>query len=137
MKRLRDRITANKLSLNEKQRRQELEDDKARKEERKADRLAHGPLIQADVWQLTLDDVRTKREKLEAVAYEREREKHYTDPEEADADNKANEKKLPEPDPIRNETIRIVEDLIHLTNLNKTAAVTGSPAVQQPGDVAK
>jgi carboxyl-terminal processing protease len=136
MKRLRDRITANKLSLNEKQRRQELADDKARKESRKAERLARGPLIQADVWQLTLDDVRAKREKLEAVAYEREREKHYTDPEEDDAE-KAEEKKFPEPDPIRNETIRIVEDLIQLTNLNKTAAVTGSPATQQSGDVAK
>ncbi len=126
MKRLRERIASNKLSLNEKVRREELADDKHRKEERKKERAQRGPLINAQVWQLTLDDVRSKREKLESVAYERNREKHYLDedPEEAEIEKKEGPKP-PEPDPIRNETIRIVEDLIRLTKQNQTASVSG------------
>ncbi len=125
MARLKERIESNQLSLNEKQRRKELDEDKVRKESRKADRLARGSLIHADVWQLTLDDVRTGRQKLEAVAYEREREKHYvSDPEEEEAIEKKDGPKLPEPDPIRNESLRIMEDLIRLTNLNKTASIS-------------
>lgn len=126
MKRLRERIDSNRLSLNEKVRRQELADDKARKDERQKERADRGPLINANVWQLTLDDVRSKRDKLEPVAYERNREKHYIeDPEEAEVE-KRDGPKPPEPDPIRNETIRIIEDLIRLTNQNKTASVGGN-----------
>ena len=126
MKRLRERITENRLSLSEKVRRQELAADKSRKEERQKERAQRGPLVNAEVWQLTLDDVRSKRDKLERVAYERDREKHYAeDPEEA-AEQKKDGPKPPEPDPIRNETLRVVEDLIHLTNQNKTASVRGS-----------
>jgi len=128
MKRLRERINANRLSLNEKARRQELAQDKARKEDRKKERAERGPLVNAQVWQLTLDDVRSKRDKLEPVAYERDREKHYSeDPEEAEAEKKDGPKSA-EPDPIRNETLRIIEDLIALTNQNKTASVNGNPA---------
>ena len=128
MKRLRERITANRLSLNEKARRQELAQDKARKEDRKKERAERGPLVNAQVWQLTLDDVRSKRDKLEPVAYERDREKHYVeDPEEAEVEKKDGPKPA-EPDPIRNETLRIIEDLITLTNQNKTASVNGNPA---------
>jgi len=126
MKRLRERIEANTISLNEKERRKELADEKARKEQRKVARLDHGPLVKAQVWQLTLDDVRSKREKLEQVAYEREREKRYIDdPEEAAAEKKDGPQP-PEPDPVRNETIRIAEDLISLTKQLKTASVGGN-----------
>ena len=125
MKRLRERITANRLSLNEKVRRQELAEDKARKEARKKERAERGPLVSAQVWQLTLDDARSNRNKLEPVAYERDREKHYAaDPEEAEAE-KQDGPKPAEPDPIRNETLRVVEDLIALTNQNKTASANG------------
>jgi len=122
MQRLRKRIDENKISINEAVRRQELADDKQRKDQRKQDRLARGPLVNVQAWALTLDDVRGKREKLEAVAYEREREKRYAgDPEEVEAE-KQDGPKAPEPDPIRNETIRIMEDFIGLTRQNKTAA---------------
>jgi len=127
MKRLRERIAANRLPLNEKIRRQELAGDKARKDERQKERAQRGPLVDAQVWQLTLDDVRSKRDKLEPVAYEREREKRYLEnPEEAEAEEKRDGPKLPEPDPIRNETLRVVGDLIHLTKQNKTASVSGN-----------
>lgn len=126
MKRLRERIEANTISLNEKERRKELADEKARKEQRKVARAEHGPLVKAQVWQLTLDDVRSKREKLEQVAYEREREKRYIDdPEEAAAEKKDGPQP-PEPDPVRNETLRIAEDLISLTKQLKTASVGGN-----------
>lgn len=117
---LRQRIAENRLSLNEKTRRQELAEDKVRKEERKAARANRGPLISAEVWQLTLADVRTNRKKLEAVPYEREREKHRAKEPEEEAAEKRDGPKPPEPDPTRNETLRIVEDLIELTNHNKT-----------------
>lgn len=120
MKRLRDRIDKNQISINETVRRKELADDKARKEQRKQERLARGPLVNVKAWALTLDDVRSKREKLEAVAYEREREKRYVDPEESDAE-KEEEPQPAEPDPIRNETLRIMEDLTELTQQSKTA----------------
>ena len=97
-----------------------------RKEERQKERAQRGPLVNAQVWQLTLDDVRSKRDKLEPVAYERDREKHYVeDPEEAAVEKKDGPKPA-EPDPIRNETLRVVEDLINFTKQNKTASVGGN-----------
>ncbi|MCX6971606.1 MAG: carboxy terminal-processing peptidase [Verrucomicrobia bacterium] len=126
MKRLLERIAENKLSLNEKSRRKELAQDKARKEERQKERAQRGPLVSAQVWQLTLDDVRTKREKLESVAYERDREKHYIDDPDEAAEEKKDGPKPPEPDPVRNETLRVIEDLITLTSQNKTASVGGN-----------
>ncbi|MEI6070150.1 MAG: carboxy terminal-processing peptidase [Verrucomicrobiae bacterium] len=122
MKRLRERLETNAVSINEKDRRKELADDKARKELRKKERAERGPLVHAQVWQLTLDDIRSKREKLETVAYERERDKlHFYDPEEAAAEKREGPKP-PEPDPVRNETLRIIEDLVALTRQNKTAS---------------
>jgi carboxyl-terminal processing protease len=126
MKRLRDRINANQISINEEIRRKELAEDKQRKEQRKGERLARGPLVNVQAYALTLDDVRSKREKLEAVAYERERDKRYTpDPDEAAAE-KQEGPQPPEPDPIRNETLRIMEDLIDLVRPNRTAARSDS-----------
>jgi carboxyl-terminal processing protease len=126
MKRLRERIDANAISINEKDRRKELAEDKTRKELRKTERAGRGPLVNAQVWQLTLDDIRSRREKLEPVAYEREREKRYNDdPEEVEAE-KRDGPKLPEPDPVRNETLRIIEDLITLIGQNKTARTSGN-----------
>jgi len=126
MARLSERITSNQISLNEKERRAELAGDKARKEARKAERAQRGPLVAATVWQLTVDDARSQREKLEPVAYEREREKRYADPEETEAEKREGPQP-PEPDPIRNETIRIMEDLIALTQQNKTASSALAP----------
>lgn len=134
MQRLRERLRKNSISTNEKNRRQELADDKKRKEARKEERLARGPLVQAKVWQITLDDAKSNRADLEIVAYEREREKKYEDPEEADDDNapegKKDDKKTPEPDPIRNETVRIIGDLIELDKKARTASAQA--AITQP-----
>ena len=125
MKRLRDRIEQNRISLNEQTRRQELADDKKRKEERKEERAQRGPLVNAQVWQVTLDDARNNREKLESVAYEREREKHYAEDQEDVQAEKKEGPKPPEPDPIRNETLRILTDLVSLVRQTKTASTAG------------
>jgi carboxyl-terminal processing protease len=126
MQRFRERLEKNSISTNEQIRRQELSEDKSRKETRKQERLARGPLINAKVWQITLDDVKNNRKDLEVVAYERERDKKYTEEEDPavppDENGKKAEKKTPEPDPIRNESLRIITDLIALSNLGKTAS---------------
>jgi carboxyl-terminal processing protease len=126
MQRFRERLAKNTISTNEDIRRKELADEKKRKEARKQERAARGSMVNAKVWQLTLDDVKNNREDLEVVAYERERDKKYNieeDPEETEEEKKES-KKTPEPDPIRNEAVRIISDLIELSNPARTAKVT-------------
>jgi carboxyl-terminal processing protease len=134
MRRLRERIEKNSISTNKELRKKELAEDKARKEARKTERLARGPLIDAKVWELTLDDVKNNRETLEVVAYERRRDKKYSgeesdDPEESGDSEEGAEKKdkTPEPDPIRNESVRIITDLIEFSNLARTASAKPAP----------
>jgi carboxyl-terminal processing protease len=130
MRRLRERIEKNSISTNEIIRRQEIADEKARKESRKVERLARGPIINAKVWQVTLDDVKNNREDLEIVAYERNRDKKYNE-EDSDEpeDGKKEDQKTPEPDPIRNEAVRIISDLIDFSGLGKTASTTKTDVV--------
>jgi carboxyl-terminal processing protease len=130
MRRLRERIEKNSISTNEKIRRQEIADEKSRKESRKEERLARGPIINAKVRQVTLDDVKNHREDLEVVAYERNRDKKYNeeDPEETEGGKKT-EQKLPEPDPIRNEAVRIISDLIDFSGLGKTVSTNKAQEV--------
>ena len=129
MARLRDRIEKNRISINEEIRRKELADDKQRKEARKAERAERGPIVNAKAWQITLDDAKSGRKELEVVDYERERDKKYLD-EEGEAEEveleKKGEKKKPEPDPIRNEAVRIMGDLIGLSNIARTASAEAS-----------
>jgi len=130
MQRLRERIAKNSISTNEDLRRKELADDKQRKESRKEERQARGSLVNAKVWQVTLDDVKNNRKDLEVVAYERERDKKYDIEEEVDdsSKEKKDSKKAPEPDPIRNEAVRIISDLIELSSPAKTAKTSGTQA---------
>jgi len=121
MQRFRERLEKNSITTNMEARKKELADDKARTEARKAERLARGPLIDAKVWQITLDDVKNDRKDLEVVAYERERDKKYEDLEETEESTDKKDK-TPEPDPIRNETLRIMADLIEFTTAGKTAS---------------
>jgi carboxyl-terminal processing protease len=130
MQRLRERIAKNSISTNEDLRRKELADDKQRKESRNEERQARGSLVNAKVWQVTLDDVKNNREDLEVVAYERERDKKYDIEEEVEdsTKEKKDSKKTPEPDPIRNEAVRIISDLIELSNPAKTAKTSEAQA---------
>ncbi len=121
MQRFRERLEKNTITNNMEARKKELADDKARTGARKSERLARGPLVDAKVWQITLDDVKNDRQELEVVAYERERDKKYEDLEEGEAESEDKDK-TPEPDPIRNETLRIMADLIEFTSARKTAS---------------
>ncbi len=121
MQRFRERLEKNAISTNMDARKKELTDDKSRTEARKAERLARGPIIDAKVWQVTLDDVNNNRQDLEVVAYERERDKKYDDPEE-EGEGSDPKDKTPEPDPIRNESLRIMADLIEFNSTKKTAS---------------
>ena len=72
---------------------------------------------------VTDDDVKNNREVLEVVAYERNRDKKYDEEDsEEPVDGKKEEQKTPEPDPIRNEAVRIISDLIDFSGLGKTAS---------------
>lgn len=118
--RFKDKVAANTLSLNEKARRDELVADKIRKETRDKERLARGPAIDAKAYEVTLSDLSSP--KLRAVAFDRDSSKGDFSAEEDEADGKKSSKPLP--DPIRNEALRILTDLIDLGKQTKTASVT-------------
>ena len=77
--------------------------------------------------------MKNNREDLEVVAYERERDKKYNIDEESNEseEEKKEAKKTPEPDPIRNEAVRIISDLIEFSNPAKTAKVSSTQAAAE------
>ena len=122
MSRVREKIKENVMSLNEKTRRQELADDKKRKELREKERQSRGPALDVQAFELTLDDLSVP--KLRPVAFDRKQEKHLLESAEEDDDGK---KEGAEPDAIRNEALRIMRDLINLGNRTKTASIPKEP----------
>lgn len=118
--RIKDKVEKNTLSLNEKDRKAELEADKTRKEHRDAERLARGPVFDVKTFEVRLDDVSAP--KLRPVAYNRKPDKAALA---AEDDEPADPKKpdVPQPDPIRDEAIRIMRDYINLNRQDKTASV--------------
>lgn len=119
-KKLSDKLKANQISLNKDVRSKEMKDEKKIEEQRKTERASRGPAIQVNAYELTLDDV--DAEKLKSVAYDRKRSARYEEEEEAESADKQKENEV-EPDPVRDEALRIVEDLINLSNQTKTASV--------------
>jgi len=106
MKRFREKLDLNQLSLNEKVRKEELAQEKARKEERKKERKLH-PVQEPVAYEVTLDTV--DKPELPKVTLKKKaaKEKVEKDPdaEDDDADVAAT------PDPIKNEAIKIIQDL--------------------------
>lgn len=118
MERIRERFDENSISLNEKTRRKELADEKTRKEKREKERDSRGPALGAQAFELTLDDLSSQ--KLRPVAFDRKPDKKAA----IDDDEEGAEKSAKaEPDPIRNETLRIMQDLIDLNRRTKTASI--------------
>ncbi|CAN5579033.1 carboxy terminal-processing peptidase [soil metagenome] len=128
MKRLRERITENAVSLNEKDRRKELADEKKRKETRDHEREARGPALAVQDYELKLDDVTAP--KLRAVAFDRRDDKKLMPDDDEDEDKGKKPGPVP-PDAIRNEALRIMKDFIELSQPAKTAS-TQPAAVAQP-----
>lgn len=122
MSRVREKIKENVMSLNEKARRNELADDKKRKELREKERQSRGPALDVHAFELTLDDLSTP--KLRPVAFDRKQEKNMLETPDEDDDGK---KQGSEPDAIRNEALRIMRDLIDLGNRTKTASIPKEP----------
>jgi carboxyl-terminal processing protease len=122
MNRVRAKISENSISLNEKVRRKELVEDKKRKEMRDKERESRGPALEVQAYELTLDDLTAP--KLRPVAFDRKQDKNLLESDDEEQDTK---KTGPEPDPIRNESLRIMRDLIELSNRTKTASIPKDP----------
>jgi len=127
--RINKQISDNSVTLNLKERKKELADDKARLDERKKERASRTP-FPAVAYAVTLDNV--SKPGLQKVAWDSKKSdplfaatdsSDSADDEDssggkADADDSATT-----PDAVRNETLRIAADLVDLLNGNKTAAI--------------
>ncbi len=127
MRRLDERLKANTLSLNEKERRAELAADKERTERRDNERAARGAALEAKAFEVTLDDVTAP--KLRSVAFDKVEKADLLEEEPVEENGK--KPAGPKPDPIRNESLRIMRDLIDLNRQGRTASVP-NPASTQP-----
>ncbi len=122
------KIADNKISLNEKVRRAELAEEKERKDKRVAAREKRKMPEEKD-YLITLDTV-DKPELQLAKNVKDEKKAASVDPDSAapangdDADDEAEDKKKPTVDPVRNETLNILADLIELSKAPKTASVS-------------
>jgi len=117
--RMKAKIEKNAVTLNESARRSELAESKARVEQRKAERAARNE-AELRAYSLTLDDV--EKPKLELVA-NLPKKKQALDPDEDIGEGtEAGKDDKPAPDPIKNEALRILHDLVDLTNSSRTAA---------------
>jgi len=121
--RIKEKLAKNAVSLNEKSRRSEIAADKQRKEDRKVARTERGPALDIQAYQLNLDDL--AKPELKVVAFDRKNEKAAL-MEEVDEDA-AKEEEAPEPDAVRNEALRIMQDLINLTHSSVRTASTQKP----------
>src|SRR5881398_3084520 len=133
--RLRHKLDENRISLNEDQRKKELQDDKLRKETRSKDRLARNQ-EEPRIYRVTLDTV--DKPNLQLIMYPgklAEAKKNGTapkvDPDAAsDADTDLigsaggadDDTKTPAIDPERDEALNILADLVDLTRGPKTAS---------------
>ena len=127
MARLKNRVAENKISLNEKVRRAELDEDKARKEKRTADRAKLKP-VQDTVYAVTLDnageqELQLKKEKkvVKETPAKKGDEAKPSDAEDEDGELAAEEASS-KIDPIRSESINILKDLIEFSRTPPTTA---------------
>ncbi|CAN5723192.1 carboxy terminal-processing peptidase [soil metagenome] len=132
IQRLRQKLDENRISLNEEVRRAEVAEDKLRKETRAKDRLAR----QGDephVYRLTLDTVDKPNLQLimfpGKMAAAGEKKVSPEAPGDVDSDliGGAETTKDPALDPMRDEALNILADLVDLSQTTKTAAVTSTP----------
>lgn len=118
MKRFRERLDLNQLSLNQTIRKGELAQDKSRREERKALRKSN-PVTEPLAYEVTLDTVDQPTLPKVTAKKKPAKEKVAKDPdaEEDEADSNGT------PDPVRHEAINILQDLTTDFNSLRTAKV--------------
>jgi carboxyl-terminal processing protease len=124
MKRFHEKITLNRLSLNEKERRDEIAKDKQIKKARMAERKK-APHPEPVAYEVTLDTVEKEKLPLVTIKSKKKAEKaakaeDATDGEDGD-DTKDDEG--PVPDPIKAEAVNILNDLANQTVGSRTAKV--------------
>jgi carboxyl-terminal processing protease len=124
--RTKEKIAENKISLNEKERRQELADDKAREDKRVAERAKHPNPNEKD-YLITLDNV--DKPKLELVNNTTGKAAQATDANagaDDDADDDDDEISTKDKpvvfDPVRNEALNILTDFVELNRAPRTAS---------------
>jgi len=133
--RLRHKLDENRISLNEDQRKKELQDDKLRKETRSKERLARNQ-EEPRIYRVTLDTV--DKPNLQLIMYPgklAEAKKNGTPPKvdpdaasDADTDlisgtgSAEDDTKTPAIDPERDEALNILADLVDLSHGPKTAS---------------
>lgn len=125
--RLLERIQKNEVSLNFKTRKAEIAAEKTRKDQRKIDRQGRGEALNVAAYELTLDDLASPE--LRSVAYNRKKDKALMEEVEEEAEKKD---EAPEPDPVRDEAIRIINDLIELTSGPKTVKIKSDSSATNP-----
>ena len=127
MARMKTRVADNKVSLNETTRRSELDEEKVRKEKRTAERakLKHA---EEKVYAVTLDnagdaELQIKKEKkiVKEAAPKKDEEGKASDDEDGEL---AADEAASKVDPIRNESINILNDLIELGRTPPATAST-------------
>jgi len=137
MKTFRERLALNKLSLNEKVRKEELAVEKKRKEARDLERKQHS--YQAPIaYEVSLDTV--DKPQLPLVVDKKQAHKKEADLKKEKANQKAqlpagedSEEDIPPsniPDPVKNEAISILEDLSSMTHPIRTAKIEAAKVVQ-------
>ncbi len=136
MARMKKKLAENSLSLNEKARNAEIARDKDRRTKRLAER-AKRKLPEIKDYIVTLDNV--SNPELELVKNDLSDEKgdaaaKVLDPEaaELDEDEAAGDEKTPRIDPVRNEALSILNDLVDLSVSQKTARVVPSEKTPEP-----
>ncbi|MBA2241720.1 MAG: carboxy terminal-processing peptidase [Chthoniobacterales bacterium] len=137
MERLRRKLDENRISLNEEARRAELSEDKMRKELRAKDRLARQGTDDTKIYRLTLDTVDKPNlqlvmfpGKLTAANNSKVAPEAASDAE-TDIFGTGDGTKEPALDPVRDEALSILGDLVDLSAGPKTASAT-TPATATP-----
>jgi len=126
--RVKEKIADNKISLNEKTRREEMAADKAREDKRIAERAKHPHAEQKD-YLITLDNV--DKPTLELVNNEKGKDAAAADQNAgSDADSADDDDIVPTKDkkavfdPLQNETLNILADFVELNRAPRTASVS-------------
>lgn len=112
MARARKRLRENIISINEKTRRAEIEESKSQQTRLENELAARGPGIEMKRYRITVDTVHHPQlEVIQQYIKPRETRPHF-DPV---GENSSFSSKKARGDPIKNETLRIAHDLIHLS----------------------
>ena len=119
------RLAENKISLNIEKRRAEIEEDKARKEKRTAERSSR-TVAEPKRFSVTLDNV--GKQELQLVTNEKKKETPAAKPADSDDDDDEEEVKSNKPvvDAVRNEALNILADFVDCSRGVKSAATAST-----------